>query len=108
MAKAQASIPFRYEDYKSLPESETRRYELLGGELLMTPSPNFKHQAISWRLERAIGQFVEQRQLGMVAHAPLDVILGKDVVQPDILFISHERANIIQEDEVRGAPDLIV
>ena len=31
-------IKFTYKDYKSLPESETKRYELLGGELTLVPS----------------------------------------------------------------------
>ncbi|MDE0313154.1 MAG: Uma2 family endonuclease, partial [Caldilineaceae bacterium] len=29
-------------------------------------------------------------------------------VQPDLLFISNERAEIITHDNVRGAPDLVV
>lgn len=108
MTKAQASIPFRYEDYKSLPESETRRYELLGGELVMTPSPNTYHQGILMNLLRLMDTFVRNHQLGTVYLAPLDVVLGQDVVQPDLMFISKERANIIEVAEIRGAPDLIV
>lgn len=107
-----AQIKFTYEDYKSLPFSETRRYELLGGELIMVPSPSFEHQRISWELEFRLSEFVRRHQLGMVLHAPLDVVLGKgedrEVAQPDILFISNERRTIIHREEIRGAPDLIV
>jgi len=43
---------------------------------------------------------------------PLDVVLGegdeREVVQPDILFISKEREKIIAEEEIRGAPDLVI
>ena len=108
MAKAQASIPFRYEDYKSLPESETRRYELLGGELEMTPSPSTHHQRIVRSLLELLNDFIQGNQLGEVYIAPLDVVLGEDVVQPDLLFISHERAQIIQPEEIRGAPDVVI
>lgn len=108
MAKAQASIPFRYEDYKSLPESETRRYELLEGELVRTPSPDTYHQGILRNLLRLVDAFVRSHELGTVYLAPLDVVLGEDVVQPDLLFISPQRAGIIQPQEIRGAPDLIV
>jgi len=107
MSRAQ-TIKFTYDDYKSLPESETKRYELLEGELAVVPSPTWRHQNISSRLFFCLKAFVEAEDLGYVAYAPLDVVLGGDVVQPDILFISHKRASIIQEDEIRGGPDLVV
>lgn len=107
MARAQ-TIKFTYDDYKSLPESETKRYELIQGELVMVPSPGWRHQNISRRFFSRLDTFVEAHNLGYVAYAPLDVVLGGEVVQPDILFISHKRASIIQEDEIRGGPDLVV
>jgi len=42
---------FTYKDRKSLPESKTRQYGLLEGELIMVPSLNFEHQRISGNLE---------------------------------------------------------
>ena len=40
---------YTYEDYLKTPEDE--RYELIGGDLIMTPSPVPRHQRISGRLE---------------------------------------------------------
>jgi len=112
VAKTQALIKFTYADYKSLPFSETKRYELLGGELIMVPSPGFGHQRISWELEYRLSRYVREKKLGLVLDAPLDVVFGegdeREVAQPDILFISHERRGIIHEEEIRGAPDLIM
>jgi Uma2 family endonuclease len=106
------NIPFTYEDYKSLPESETRRYELLGGELVMVPAPLTYHQRLSRNLEDFVWDFVKDNNLGEVFSAPIDVVLSssgkEDVVQPDILFVTKDRLAIIQREEIRGAPDLIV
>ena len=108
MTRLNTKIKFSYKDYKSLPESETKRYELMEGELVMVPSPSFEHQRLSRNLEFILHSFVQEKKLGTIVHAPLDVHLGDDVVQPDILFVSKERASIITEEEIRGAPDLVV
>jgi Uma2 family endonuclease len=107
-----AQIKFTYEDYKSLPYSETERYELLGGELVMVPSPDTEHQDIVGNLFRSLSDHVHKQRLGKVYLAPLDVVLGardeEEVVQPDMLYISHQRRGIIAREEIRGAPDLVV
>jgi len=108
MTKLNTKIKFTYRDYKSLPESETKRYELLEGELIMVPSPNTYHQRISRKLEFLLQDFVEKSKLGEVFYAPLDVHLGEDIVQPDILFISKAHSKIITEEEIRGGPDLVI
>lgn len=104
-----ATIKFTYEDYKNLPESETKRYELIEGELIMVPSPTFEHQDISVRLEFALYEFVRKHKLGTVLDAPLDVVLDdENVVQPDIIFISKARSHIIHKEAIKGAPDLVI
>ncbi len=104
---ATSTIKLTYEDYRHIPDDE--RYELLDGELVMSPSPKEIHQRIDMDLGRLIGNFVAENHLGRVYSAPFDVVLSEvDVVQPDLLFVSSERANIITPDNVRGAPDLVV
>lgn len=109
MARPNPQIKFTYEDYKNLPESEVKRFELLEGELVMIPSPTEPHQRVSRNLEFFLWQFVRERNLGEVYHAPIDVVLSQeDVVQPDIIFVSKERAKIITEENIKGAPDLVI
>ena len=103
-----SKIKFTYGDYKSLPESETKRYELLEGELIMVPSPSERHQSISRNLGFILYQFIRDKNLGTLYYAPFDVVLGEDVVQPDIIYISEERLSIIGEEEIHDAPDLII
>ena len=96
-----------YADYLETPDDE--RYELLNGELVMSPSPKEIHQSISGILHLVIGAFVRERSLGKLYFAPFDVVLSDtDVVQPDLLFVSNERIGIVTADNVRGAPDLVV
>ena len=107
MVVAEPVARFTYEDYRNTPEDE--RYELLGGELIMTAAPNIAHQRIASRLERRLGAFVEEEGLGEIFDAPTDVVLSDtDVVQPDLLFVSKGRADIITADNIQGAPDLVV
>ena len=96
-----------YADY--MKTSDDERYELLNGELIMSPSPREIHQYISGNLYLVLGAFVRDRSLGRVYFAPFDVVLSDtDVVQPDLLFVSNERAAIITADNIQGAPDLVV
>lgn len=98
---------FTYEDYLKTPDEE--RYELIGGELLMTPSPVPNHQRISGKIEFELRKFVAEHDLGEVFDAPCDVHLDdENVVQPDILFISKDRLNIIGEKNIQAAPDLAI
>ena len=96
-----------YQDYLNMDGDE--RYELIDGELIVLPTPNTAHQLTSIALSSAMHIFERANELGMVLHAPYDVILSDtDVVQPDILFVSNERAHIRTPANIRGAPDLVV
>ena len=107
MVTATTRVRFTYEDYLNTPED--KRYELLDGELVMVPSPNWQHQRTELKLGARVIWFVERHDLGEVATAPTDVVLSDtEVVQPDVLFVSRERTSIIAHDGIHGAPDLVV
>ena len=100
------AVKLTYEDYANAPDDE--RYELIDGELIMAPAPYLAHQSVSFSLSIALGP-VAQSGLGRFYAAPADVVLSPhDVVQPDLLFIAAERADIITAANVQGAPDLVV
>lgn len=109
MPRVKTQIKFSYRDYQNLPESETKRYELLGGDLMMAPAPKPYHQDVLRNLLRILDVYLRIQSAGKLYPAPIDVILSEeDVVQPDILFISQERLDIIHEDAIHGAPDLVI
>lgn len=96
-----------YDDYAAIDDG--RRYELIDGELCMTPAPTPDHQRITKRLLRLLDDHVASRKLGEVLCAPLDVVPGPhDVVQPDILFVSTAHRERIGTRNLRGAPDLVI
>lgn len=100
-------LKLTYQDYVLLPD-DGKRYEILDGDLYVTPSPTARHQKVSVNLFLGLSQHVRANGLGEVFYAPLDVILADDsIAQPDLLFISNERLPIVR-DWVHGAPDLVI
>ena len=107
MVDTKPTTKLTYEDYCKTPDDE--RWELLDGELVTVPSPNVLHQDLSGNLFVLLKLFVDRMALGRVFHAPLDVVLSDtSVVQPDLLFVSNERTDILTEANVQGAPDLVI
>ena len=107
MIRPNTRIKFTVKDYMSTPEGT--RYQLLDGEMILAPSPTAKHQTIVFRLTKALESYITEHSLGRVWLAPLDVVLSyNDVAQPDIMFVSNERADIVTEANIQGVPDLVV
>ncbi len=107
MVIAKPRVKFTYEDYLHTPEDQY--YELLDGELIVVPAPGELHQSVSALLGWKLIQFASENRLGRVYHAPFDVVLSDlDVVQPDLIFVSHARAHIITDANIQGAPDLVI
>ena len=95
-------------EYFSQPET-LRPMELVYGVVREPAMPNYQHQRIATRLIARLHAHVEHTGIGEIL-APMDVVLDDKaalVVQPDIVFVSHERRAIITE-RIWGAPDLVV
>lgn len=99
---------FIYEDYLLFPD-DGRRHELIGGEHYVTPAPSEKHQIVAANLHLDLGAFVRDKGLGRVFFAPYDLVLSdQDVVQPDLLFISRERAAVAKRQGIPAIPNLVI
>ncbi|HEX6851657.1 MAG TPA: Uma2 family endonuclease [Candidatus Polarisedimenticolaceae bacterium] len=93
-----------YDDYARLPD-DGKRYELLDGEVLVTPAPSPRHQqAVVKLLEVLRAHF---RRGARVFVAPLDVVLSPhDVLQPDLVVVDDPSA--ISERAIERPPLLVV
>ena len=103
------AVKLTYDDFVLFPD-DGKRHELIDGEHYVTPSPNRKHQKISGNLFLLIGTWLEQHPIGQIYFAPFDVIFTMfDVVEPDLIYMSNERAaRVLTDANVKGAPELVV
>ncbi len=112
MTAAKSSIPYTYDDYRTLPEDMSRRYELLDGDLYRVPAPTTRHQRVLRKLLGTLDRHVSANDLGEVFSSPVDVILGqgntREVTQPDIVFIGKMQHDIIKLHGIEGPPDVVI
>jgi Uma2 family endonuclease len=98
-----------YAEFARLPSEGSTRYEVIDGELVVTPSPTSRHQAIVTDLSFLLNGFVRGRGLGRVLSGPVDVLFGEgDYFTPDLVFVSRARAAILSDRGLEGPPDLVV
>lgn len=95
-----------YSDLLVTPD-DGKRYELVRGDLYVTPSPSPVHQRVSKRLLRLLEDYFEGRSIGEVFDAPIDLILtNQDVLVPDLLVVGHPKH--VSKRGVEGPPLLVV
>jgi Uma2 family endonuclease len=71
-------------DLDRLPD-DGNRYEVLGGELLVTPPPSDLHEEIVAWLTMRLTPFVRDNHLGMVYHPRSVVQIGDEQTEPDLM-----------------------
>jgi Uma2 family endonuclease len=100
--------PLTYADYCLLPEDGTR-YELIEGEIFVSPAPSTRHQTVSSRLGAALNEALDKPGLARIFHAPTDLLLrDTTVVQPDLIIVGAARFAVITKRALEGVPDVAV
>ncbi|HYV91731.1 MAG TPA: Uma2 family endonuclease [Chitinophagales bacterium] len=96
------------EDYMKLPEGAP--YELINGELVMSPSPLARHQRIQLAIASELYEIEKEKKFGEVFIAPFDVHLDdENVFQPDIFIMLKDNPVKVDDDDwVWGVPDLVI
>jgi len=103
-----SSTKLTYADYVALPD-DGLRHEIIDGEHYVSPSPATRHQRISRNLLHLIQTYLDTHPIGEIFGAPFDALLSEfDIVVPDLLYLSRERARFLTEKNLQGPPDLVI
>ncbi|HEU4454294.1 MAG TPA: Uma2 family endonuclease [Longimicrobium sp.] len=107
MASRSLAERWTYDEFAALPD-DGNRYEVIAGELYVTPAPRTAHQEVLARLIEIAGPFVRRNGLGRMLPGA-DVLFGPgDYLEPDIFFVRRGRTDLVSRRGVEGAPDLVV
>jgi len=99
--------PITARDFMELPEGPPY-YQLIEGDLYMSPSPAPFHQDIVGNIFYLLRRYLEKHRVGIVRSAPSDVRLTElNVYEPDVYFVSKSRKSILTKHGVEGAPNLV-
>lgn len=99
---------WNYESYANIPP-DGKRYEVIDGELFVSPAPSSFHQTLSRRVQFALYEHIELAGRGHIFDAPIDVILSDiHIVQPDLALVLKNSMAKVVDRGIEGPPDLIV
>jgi Uma2 family endonuclease len=98
-----------YAEFARLPSEGSTRYEVIDGELAVTPAPTGAHQIVVTNLVVALETFVRRHRLGRVLPSPVDVLFGEgDYIEPDVVFVRAEHEHLIGDRGIECPPDLVI
>jgi len=96
-----APLYYTAEMVRAMPD-DGNRYEVVYGELLVTPAPRLWHQVVVQRLGLAIGSYLEREAVGLVLFSPADISWGPDVlVQPDVFVATLDEIRTLTWSRVQ-------
>lgn len=100
-------LDWTYEDYARLPD-DGNRYEIIDGEILVSPRPSLDHQHIVGNLYLALRPYVEALEIGDV-YCEVDLLFPDgQYVSPDLLYLPATRRHGATKRGVEAVPDLVV
>lgn len=98
-----ASTPFTVHDLEGMPD-DGRRYELIDGELLVSPAPGLRHQTISYQLHRLLDDACPEDLYVIAAPFAVQTDVSNEV-QPDVLVARFDE---LTDKNLPAAPVLAV
>jgi len=98
-----ASTPFTVHDLEGMPD-DGRRYELIDGELLVSPAPGLRHQTVGLRLYRLLDDACPDELYVLAAPFAVQTDVSNEV-QPDVLVARFDE---LTDKNLPAAPVLAV
>ncbi len=96
-----APVYYTAEMVRALPD-DGNRYEVVHGELLVTPAPRAWHQQMTARLVHALSSYLEHCPVGVVFGSPADISWSQDtLVQPDVFVVALDEARTLDWAQMR-------
>jgi Uma2 family endonuclease len=90
-----APIYYTADMVRALPE-DGNRYEVVYGELVVTPAPKPWHEVIQFRLMQALDAYLSHYPVGRVFGSRADISWGPDVLlSPDVFVVPLEQARTL-------------
>jgi len=87
-----APVYYTAEMVRALPD-DGQRYEVVHGELLVTPAPRELHQRVLVRLVQALTNYLDRQPVGALYASPADISWTPDtLVQPDLFVAALDEA----------------
>jgi Uma2 family endonuclease len=85
------------------------RYEVIRGQLFVTPAPGTVHQRVVRDLAQRLQEYLQAQHLGEALPAPFEVQFTEDsAVQPDVLVILDAQRERLSEARFSGPPALVI
>ena len=91
-----APVYYTVDMVRTLPD-DGKRYEVVHGELLVTPAPHPWHEVLVFRLHRALSEYLQHEPVGHAFGSRADISWGRYVgVEPDVFVVPLEEARTLQ------------
>jgi len=107
MSNRSPRYTWTYADYARFPD-DGNRYEVIDGEVLVTPAPSPNHQHVLLNLLLAIHAYVEEHHLGVVLPDVDVLFVTGQFLRPDLVFVPESAREGITNSGVELPPGLMV
>ena len=102
---------FTNDDVARFATDEFSRYELIGGEIIVSTAPRYIHQLLTTRIIVEFSKYLVKNPIGDILATPGLILSEFDGVIPDLIFITHERREEILNEadgKFHGAPEIVI
>jgi Uma2 family endonuclease len=98
MVMAQTTAAWTLEDLHRLPD-DGNKYELVDGELFVTPAPSPTHEMLASTLHRIVDRYVEAHDLGVLFRPRSVIKIDGNEVEPDLMVRTRPATELVRWED---------